>query len=156
MAKVKASLKDVQTKYENAPPDRYRLKITEFKETNEKADPPNQDKERQNFAVKVEIVQSVDGSDEAKGKPVFHNISMHKKNGEENKAGQADLKRFFLGGLGIDPEDTTYDWDSVDTDMLVNQEIEADVIIENWEKNGRKGSTNRLVSTSITPVGASR
>lgn len=150
MAKVSASLKDVQTKFENAPPDRYRLKIVEVKETNEKADPPNQDKNRQNFNVKLVIN---DGG-EHNGKPIYHNISMHKKDGEVNRAGQADLKRFFEAVLGIDPEDTTYDWDSVDTDMLVNQEVEGDVIIEKWSKNGKSGESNRLRSTSITAVGA--
>lgn len=156
MAKVQASLKDVQTKFVNAPPDRYVLKVKKVEEEKTKADPPNQDKERQNFSVEVTIVRSVDGNEEQKGKPVFHNISMHTKKGEPNGAGQADIKRFYIACLGIDEEDQTYDWDALDTDMLVNQDFECDVYIEPWEKNGRKGASNRLQTTSMTAVGAGR
>lgn len=145
MAKVKASLADVSTKYELIPPDAYRLKVEEIKEKTEGG--------RQNFNIKV----VVNDNGESHGKPIFHNIAMHKKDGEPNQAGMADLKRFAEAILGIDPDDEDYDWDSFDTDDLLKGEFMADVVIENWVKDEgkpteKRGQSNKLKSTSISPL----
>jgi hypothetical protein len=144
MAKVNASLADVSTKQQLAPPETYRLRVDEIKEKTENG--------RQNFNVKVSINEG-----EFKGLPIYHNIAMHQKNGEPNKAGQSDLKRFFEAILGIDPEDTTYDWDSIDTDELIKGEFQADVYIDNWVKDEglpteKKGQNNKIKSTSISAL----
>lgn len=145
MAKVQASLADVSTKFELIPPDTYRLKLEEIKEKNEGG--------RQNFNLKVVVNDSGDHQ----GKPIYHNIAMHKKDGTSNDAGAADIKRFAEAILGIDPEDTTYDWDSFDTDELLKGEFMADVIIENWVKDEgkpteKKGQSNKIKSTTVSPL----
>lgn len=145
MAKVNASLADVSTKFELIPPDNYRLKIEEIKDKVEGG--------RQNFNIKL----IVNDSGEQQGKPIYHNIAMHKKNGEPNNAGAADLKRIAEAVLGIDPDDTTYDWDSFDTDELLKGEIRADVLIESWTKdagtpNEKSGQSNKIKSSSITSL----
>lgn len=158
MAKVKATLADVKTTFENAPPDRYRMKIVEIKEKTEPAegDPTI---ERQNFNFKL----AINDGGEHNGKPIYHNISLHTKKGEPNRAGLADLKRFFMAVLGLDEDDEFFQDDSnLDTDLLLNQEIEGDVVIEPWSKPAgpgqpeKKGESNRINSTSITAVGAGR
>jgi hypothetical protein len=145
MAKVQASLADVSTKFELAPPDTYRLKVEEIKEKLEGG--------RQNFNFKVIIN---DGG-EQQGKAIYHNVAMHQKDGERNEAGARDLKRFAEAILGIDPEDTSYDWDSFDTDELLKGEFMADVYIDAWVKDQgkpteKKGQNNKIKSQTISPL----
>lgn len=145
MARVNASLADVSTKFELIPPDNYRLKVEEIKEKTEGG--------RQNFNVKA----VVNDGGEQQGKPVYHNISMHTKQGEPNKAGAADLKRLAEACLGIAQDDDSYDWDSFDTDDLLKKEFMADVQIESWVKDQgqpteKKGQSNKIKSTSISPL----
>ena len=146
MARINASLADVSTKNEPIPPDAYRLKITEIKEKTEGG--------RQNFNMKLQIN---DGGD-YQGRVIFHNIAMHKTDGTPNSIGAADIKRFFEAVLGVDPEDDSYNWDDVDTDMLLNQEVIADVYIDNWEKKGPdgsvvdKGQNNKIKAQTVQAV----
>lgn len=147
MARVNAMLSDVSTKTDPIPPDAYRLKIAEIKEKTEGG--------RQNFNMKL----VVNDGGEYQGRQIYHNIAMHQKDGEPNKVGAADIKRFGEAVLGIDPDDTTYDWDSFDTDMILNQEIMADVYIDSWEKKeegtGRvldKGQNNKIKSATVQAV----
>lgn len=156
MAKVKAALGDVKVNFEPAPPARYRLKVAEVKEKTEHADPPNQMLERQNFNIKVVIN---DGG-EHNGKPVYHNCALHKKNGEPNKAGLGDLKRFFMATLGYDEDDEFFkDENNLDTDLILNQEFECDVVIgEGFRAEGSTAPArprNELVLWTALPVGAS-
>jgi hypothetical protein len=144
MAKVNASLADVSTKYELAPPDTYRLKIDEIKDTVQGG--------RQNFNLKIVISEG-----EQQGKVIYHNIAMHTKQGEPNEAGARDMKRFAEAILGIDPDDDTYDWDSFDTDEILKGEFMGDVYIDNWTKDEgqpteKKGQNNKLKSQTISPL----
>jgi hypothetical protein len=146
MAKVRASLADVSTKFELISPDTYRLKVAEIKEKTEAG--------RQNFNFKI----AVNDSGEHQGKIIYHNIAMHTKQGEQNDAGVRDLKRFAEAILGIDPEDDSFDWDAFDTDDLLKGEFLADVIIENWVKDEgkpteKKGQSNKINSRTIAPLG---
>lgn len=156
MAKVRATLADVKTHFEPAPPERYRLRIKKVDEKITRADPPNQDKERQAFNVEVYIN---DGG-EHQNKPIYHNISMNKKDGDVNTAGQADLKRLFMAVRGIEEDDEFFkDADNLDTDLLINQEFECDVYIESYDNTktgGKKGQVNRLDLPTATPLGAGR
>lgn len=143
MAKINASLADVETKYVNIPPDRYRLKIAEIKNKVEGG--------RQN----LNFTFSVNDGGEQQGKKIYHNCSLHKKDGTPNNAGLADLKRIAMAALEITEEDAEdYDWDNLDTDDLVMKEVEGDVFIEHWknpEKN-TEGDSNRIKTNSLTPV----
>jgi hypothetical protein len=142
MAKVRASLADVETQFVPAPPDRYRLRILKMKETLKPSEPPG-GPERQNFNYEIEI-----SSGEHQGKKVFHNVALNKKDGSDNPAGQADQKRLYQGVLGIDPEDDSYDYDSLDTDQILNGEFEANLTISEYEGKKR----NELDGYSIGPV----
>lgn len=144
MAKVNANLADVSTKYELAPPDNYRLIIEEIKEKTEGG--------RQNFNLKLAINEG-----EQKGKVIYHNISMHQRDGAENQAGARDLKRFAEAVLGIDPEDESYDWDGFDTDDLIKGEFTADVYIDAWVKDQgqpteKKGENNKIKSQTVAAL----
>lgn len=146
MARVNASLADVSTKSDPIPPDAYRLKIAEIKEKTEGG--------RQNFNLKL----VVNDGGEYNGRQIYHNIAMHTKEGEPNRIGAADLKRFFEAVLGIDPDDTSYDWDSIDTDEILNQEVMADVYIDAWEKKDNegkvldKGQNNKIKAQTVQAV----
>lgn len=152
MAKVRASLADVKTQFEQAPPARYRLRVEKIDEKISKAE-GDPTLERQNFNIEVKIA---DGG-EHNGKPIYHNVSLHTKKGEPNQAGQADLKRFFMGCLGL-PEDDEFfmDESNLDTDLILKKEFDCDVYIESYDNTatgGKKGKANRLQTTSITPPG---
>jgi hypothetical protein len=148
MARVNALLSDVNTKSDPIPPDAYRLKIMEIKEKTEGG--------RQNFNLKL----AINDGGEYQGRVVYHNIAMHEKNGDPNRVGKQDIKRFFEAVLGIDPDDVSYDWDSVDTDMLLNQEVQADVYIDAWEKRDPndptrvldKGQNNKIKAQTVQAV----
>lgn len=145
MAKVNASLADVSTKYELAPPDNYRLKVDEIKEKVEGG--------RQNFNLKIVI----NDSGEQQGKVIYHNIAMHQKDGQENKAGATDLKRFAEAILGIEQDDPDYDWDAFDTDDLLKGEFMADVYIDSWVKDQglpieKKGQNNKIKSQTVAAL----
>jgi hypothetical protein len=147
MARVNALLADVSTKTDPIPPDAYRLKIAEIKEKTEGG--------RQNFNLKL----IVNDGGEYQNRQIYHNIAMHQTNGEPNKIGAADIKRFFEAVLGIEQDDQSYDWDSVDTDMLLNQEIMADVYIDSWEKKEEgtgkvldRGQNNKIKASTVQAV----
>lgn len=152
MAKVRASLADVKTTFEQAPPARYRLRIDKIEEKLSKVD-GNPSLERQNFNFELKIA---DGG-EHNGKPIYHNVSLHKKDGSANSAGEADLKRFFMGALGLSEDDEFFmDESNLDTDLILKKEIDADVYIESYDNTatgGKKGKANRIQSTSITAPG---
>jgi hypothetical protein len=144
MAKVNANLADVSTKFELAPPDTYRLKVDAIKEKTEGG--------RQNFNFEISINEG-----EFKGRKLFHNISMHQKDGEPNKAGMTDYKRFAEAILGIPQDDTSFDWDSLDSDDLIKGEFQADVVIENWVKDEgkpteKKGQSNKIKSSTVSKL----
>lgn len=144
MAKVNANLADVSTKRQLALPDTYRLTIEKVIEKTENG--------RQNFNFEFRITEG-----EFKGLPIFHNVSMHKKNGEPNQVGEADFKRIAEAALGIDPDDTTYDWKNLDSDDLLKREIQADVVIERWVKDQgqpteKKGESNKIEPRTVSPV----
>lgn len=146
MAKVSANLADVSTKFELAPPDNYRLKLDEIKETTTAG--------RQNFNLKI----VVNDSGEQQGKVIYHNIAMHQKDGQPNEAGMRDLKRFAEAILGIDPEDTSFDWTEFDTDELLKGEFSADVYIDAWTKDQgtpleKKGQNNKIKSQTVAALG---
>lgn len=141
MAKVNASLADVSTKYELAPPDNYRLKLAEIKEKIEGG--------RQNFNLKIVINEG-----EQEGKVVYHNIAMHQLDGEPNEAGARDLKRFAEAILHIEQDDPNFDWDAFDTDDLLKGEFTGDVYIDAWVKDQgkpteKKGQNNKLKSQTV-------
>jgi hypothetical protein len=143
MAKINARLGDVETKYVNATPARYRLKITEVKDKTEGG--------RQNINFTLQIN---DGG-ENQGKKMYQNCALHTLKGEDNRAGLADFKRIAMGALGITEEDAAeYDWDNLDSQDLLLKEFEADVIIESWknEAKGTSGESNKIKTQSITPV----
>ena len=143
MAKINARLADVETKYEQVRPDRYRLRIEEVKDKTEGG--------RQN----VNLTIAINDGGEFQGRKMHHNCSLHKLNKEPNEAGLRDLKRFFIGCLGISEEEQeSYDWDSLDTEDLKLKEFEADVVITPWENpvKGTKGEGPTIKTQTITPV----
>jgi hypothetical protein len=138
--KVNASLKDIKTTFDPAPPERYRLKIEEIEGKSQGG--------RDSYNFKL-VIQNP-GDEDSHGKPVYHNISMHTKTGEPNKAGMADLRRFYEAALGWDD---SADWDDLDTDVLLNEEVMADVFIDVYEKKDKtEGKSNKIKSSSLGPV----
>lgn len=152
MSKVNASLADVKTNMEPAPPENYRLKIEKIEETFTPAETDASFK-RQNY----NFTFAINDGGEHQGKKIFHNVAIHTKKGERNNAGVADMKRLYGAVLGVDPEDASFPWDDQDTDQLLNQEFRADVIIDPYIKPGSPPGTkprmnNKINSYSITGV----
>lgn len=143
MAKINATLGDVETKYQQVVPNRYRLKIKEVKSTLKEG--------RQN--VNFEIM--INDAGDFQGRPIYHNTSLHKLDGSPNKIGLADFKRIAMAVLGISEDDAaTYDWDALDTDDLKLGEFEADVEIKPWT-NPNKGTSGEgpvIKGHTIGPV----
>jgi hypothetical protein len=140
MPKVNASLRDIKTTFDPAPPERYRLKIEEIEYKKQEG--------RESYNLKL-VIQNP-GDEDSNGKPVYHNISMHKKDKEPNQAGMADLKRFFEAALGWGDD---ADWENADTDSLLNEEVMADVYIDTYEKKDKsEGKSNKIKSASIGPI----
>lgn len=144
MAKVNAALGDVVSKYQLALPDTYRLRIDDVKEKTENG--------RQNFNFELSINEG-----EFKGTKIFHNVSMHQKNGEPNKAGEADYKRIAEAAMGIGPDDPDYDWTQHDSDDLKTLEFLGEVFIDNWIKDQglpseKKGQSNKLDGRKVAKL----
>lgn len=141
--KIKANLADVEAKYQQVIPQRYRLQIKEVK--------PKEVDGRQNINFEFRIN---DGGD-FQGRPIYHNCSLHKKDGELNAIGLADYKRIAASALGkSDPDDPEINWDEVEPEDLKMMEIEADVKIEPW-KNETKGTSGEgpvIKSVTVGPV----
>ena len=143
MAKINARLADIETKYEQVRPDRYRILIKEVKSKTEGG--------RQN----VNFELAINDAGDFQGRPMYQNCALHKLDGSPNEIGLRDFKRIAIGALGISEEDQeTYDWDSLDTDDLKLKEFEADVVIAPWvnEKKGTKGESPVIKTHTITPV----
>src|SRR5678815_4975578 len=151
MSKVNASMKDVEIlDFTPAPPDRYRLQIQKIEEKETEAEgKPGVKRQNYNFTVAIN-----DGG-EHHGKTMYHNVSIHKKDGTPNNDGLSDMRRFFGAVLGQDPKDDTFPWDEQDSDQLLHQEFMADVTIESYPKNTvpvTYGQRNVFSTSSITGV----
>ena len=143
MPVINASLKDIQTTIEPFDPGVYVLKIREVKEINKAG--------RITYQVGLTVTGVVDGSEEAVGKKFAQFISIHKTDGELNPYGLSDLKRLFEA---IAPEEA--DADEPDTDVLIDGEFMAQVIIDEYQKQdsqgrpiGKPNRSNKLDTRSI-------
>ena len=135
MPKVRANLNDVSTEFTPASPDDYELKIDKFDLISQGG--------RDTYKYVLVIDQP---GHEEHGKSIFGNISMHKRDGSENVAGQRELKRYFEAVFGKEEvADPSFDYD---TDYLLQQRIGGSVVIEayEYEKDGqtKKGQSNRV------------
>lgn len=129
MPKINApSMADVSTEFVLIEPGTKQFKILEA--------PVNTNGGRQNVAIKLEVQDPGDDH----GRTVKDTIHLHKKNGEENPVGLAQLKRYFEAVLGQEQVATMASAD-YDTDMIVGGIVLGEVYIEQFPKMKKVGDT---------------
>jgi len=136
MPKINASLADVSTKIELMEPDTYAFKIDEIQDKT-----TGRGSENEREAYQIVLTNDMPGTDHY-GKKVWDYISLTTKAGGANQAGMAQLKRYFEAIEDREiPKEEPYDFD---TDNLKGQRVAADIIIDNWEKDGKSGKSNKV------------
>jgi hypothetical protein len=131
MPKVRANLADVSTEFVPALPGDYEFVIDEIEDKTQG--------EREAYNIKSSI--DMPGTEEH-GKPVWEYISMTKKDGSPNGAGSAQLKRYFEACFGKDEvADPSFEYD---TDLLLKQRFGGSIVIEEYEKDGKSGQSNKF------------
>lgn len=132
---------NVSTDFSPVPANVYELKIDGVQEETEDG--------RTHYTV-VLLVQDVG---DLYGKKIKDRIYIHKKNGEINEYGLAQLKRYFEATVGEDRANA----DDADTDELLNNHIRAQVGIEDYEVDnaltGQKEKRQRNRIEAIAPMG---
>lgn len=130
MPKVQATLADVNTSFDPAEPGDYDLLIEDVEDKTQGG------REAYNFVLTIDEP----GTDEH-GKKIWDYVSLTKKDGSPNKAGMAQLKRYFEAVFGA--ETVAEEGFDYDTDELKKQRVHGEVTIEPWEKGNRGESGYR-------------
>ena len=123
MPKIKASMKDVSTDFSPIEPGVYKLEVQSVEE--------HEDEQtgRIHYEIQSKIVAAEDGGNEDDvGRNFRDRIHIHKKDGELNQMGLAQLKRYFEVTVGEDRANA----DDADTDELVNQQFLGQLTIRKF------------------------
>jgi hypothetical protein len=123
MPKVRASMKDVSTDYSPIEPGVHRFEV---REVTEHVDP---DTSRVRYDIQSEVIEVIqDGNPEDVGRKLTDRIHIHKRDGDINDFGVAQLKRYFEVCVG---EDEAND-DDADTDWLIGRQFLGQVGISSY------------------------
>jgi len=147
MPRIAASMADVSTDYNPIEPGVHRYEVEEIKEITD------ENTNRVQYHITSRVVSVEDGGkEEDVGRKYTDRIHIHKKDGEINEFGLAQLKRYFEVCVGDeeanDPE--------ADTDWLLNQQFLAQTEISHYTVKDRltgddvKRSRNEL--SRLAPV----
>jgi hypothetical protein len=130
MGKIKASLADVSTEFFPIDPGEYEMEVVKVEETTS-----------EDGRTVYAIVSKVSDPGDFHGRQVWDRIHIHKKDGELNPVGLAQLKRYFEAVVGEERANS----DDVDTDELIGGTFQAEVTIESYkDKQGKDRQNNRL------------
>ena len=136
MPKVRASMADVDTSYTAVAPGVY---TAEIKTVEEKV--VSEQPERIAYEIAYEIVEAMEPeNEEERGRKLSNQIHIHKKSGELNEYGLAELKRHFECTLGEDG----FDPDNADTDEIIGHRLRVEVTSREYT------SENKLTGESET------
>lgn len=141
MAKVKASMADVSTEFTQVGPGVYIFEVQEVKEV-------EADKKlgRLRYDVKSEVIEVEDGEPENLGRTFQDRIHFHKKDGEPNEFGIAQLKRYFEVTVGEERANA----DDADTDELIGHQFRAQITHRGYEQEDKlTGNVEQRTSAEI-------
>jgi hypothetical protein len=135
MPKVGASMANVKTTFVPVEPDLYLVTLEK---------PGYSVKEgRATYTVQSKIISGEETGAQNAGRVIFDNISMHKKTGETNDVGEAQLKRYIEAAFPESKEWSEEQWEDFDTDELAGHQVQLNVIIEP-DKNDPEVKYNRV------------
>jgi hypothetical protein len=117
MAKIKASLADIKTEFQQILPDVYEFEIRELKDTNTNEGGVYREQTHMSF----EVVSP----GEFQGRKIEDTFHLHKKDGEYNEVSLGQIKSLMLA---VDPAEV--EKDEPDTSVLLNGRFKAEVYLE--------------------------
>jgi hypothetical protein len=147
MGRVKASMAEVSTDFNPMRPGVYDFEITKVTEDT------NKDTQRTKYTVENKVVGLVsDGEQEAVGRNIRDAIHIHKRDGELNEIGLAQLKRYFEVTVGEERANA----EDADTDELVHQRFRGQVVIESYTVEdaltGKKEERKKNTISRFAPI----
>jgi len=145
MPRIVASMADVSTDYNPCEPGVARLQI-------DTVDAVTSDDGRTHYVIKSKIMEYVDGGkQEDVGRTITSRVHVHKKTGELNEIGLAQLKRFFEVTVGEDRANA----EDADTDELINQQFLGQISIRSYStKDALTGDTVERQSNELDRLAA--
>ncbi len=145
MPKVAASMADVDTSYNPIAPGVYTAEIVSVEEKVVSESP-----KRIAYHVEYEIVEAQDAeNEEERGRKLTNQVHIHKKSGELNEFGLAELKRHFEATLGEDGFDPA----NADTDEIIGHRLLIEVAsTESEHKNKLTGETETRTYSNVANI----
>lgn len=140
--RINASMKDVSTDFNPIEPGIQRCEIVEVKEVTNDGPPL-----RTEYHVKCKVLEIIEnGKEEDVGRTFTDRIYIHKKDGELNELGIAQLKRYFEVTVG----DERANAEDADTDELIGGQFRVQTKFESYEvKDNLTGQTEKRKKTAI-------